>query len=280
MPTITYNGVNLAGEDVPFVLQEIEGLLALPAIESSDRSPLGRHGARFGSDWRRARTITVTLEVLSFDEATFHAAVGQLLAAFGDVGVTRPLVVTMVGLAGGSPVELEARVRNFEIPQDHSYAVWAATAVVQLVAADPTFRSLAEHTLTMTVTQAVAGRTYPRVGNRVYPSSPGAGTLAVVNGGTAPTYPRLRIFGPVVDPVVRNETTDRVISLSLSLAAGDYVDIDHHARTVVLNGQASRYSTLVSADFWPLEPGSNSLRYSALAPTASYLEVAWRDAWL
>jgi hypothetical protein len=60
------------------------------------------------------------------------------------------------------------------------------------------------------------------------------------------TYPTLRITGPVKDPVVTNTTTGDALTISATIAAGEYYDIDlsYNAKTVVDNTGANRISTL------------------------------------
>ena len=52
-------------------------------------------------------------------------------------------------------------------------------------------------------------------------------TLNITYGGTAPTFPVLRITGPITDAVIENLTTGEAISFAgLTIDAGDYCDID------------------------------------------------------
>jgi hypothetical protein len=57
--------------------------------------------------------------------------------------------------------------------------------------------------------------------------------VAATNAGDAPTWPVVRVYGPGDDPIVENETMATTMDLTgVSLAAGDYVDIDMAARTI------------------------------------------------
>jgi hypothetical protein len=82
------------------------------------------------------------------------------------------------------------------------------------------------------------------------PFAVGVSTLSlstnVAYTGSWLTYPTLRITGPVKDPVVTNTTTGDALTISATIAAGEYYDIDlsYNAKTVVDNTGTNRISTL------------------------------------
>lgn len=280
--TVAYRGLTFTGLG-PYLLQAHEGLVGLPALEANDKVPLGRHGVRYGRTWRRERIVDLELQVVAWSEAELNVAVADLVDALGDVQGTYPLEVTVPGVARGNPVHLLVQAREFATPYTiETEDGHAAETAVQLVAADSYYRSVVEHLATVTVTQAVAGRTYPRTYPYTYPDNGDAGLARITNAGSAPELPRLRIFGPVTNPALENETTGARLSFAIVLAAGSWLDVawTTDALTVLLNGTASRYSMVVDSDLFELVPGLNSVRYSSAAPTASYVEVRWHDRWL
>src|SRR5690606_27793991 len=74
------------------------------------------------------------------------------------------------------------------------------------------------------------------------PAQVSAGRATLVNAGTSDVGLRLRIDGPVVEPRVTLLTDQgtAVLRLNLTVGAGQWLDIDTAARTVYLNGVASR----------------------------------------
>jgi len=111
-----------------------------------------------------------------------------------------------------------------------------------------------------------------------------AGRVMLSNAGTAPVGLRLRIDGPVSEPRVSLLTDDgtAVLRLQLNLGTGQWLEIDTSARTVYLQGTASRRGLAsVNEGGWPLlPPGSAELAFDAATFNASArLSVAWRDAW-
>lgn len=154
-------------------------------------------------------------------------------------------------------------------------------------APDGVMESAAEQVGTATATTDMrAGRVYPRSYPLRYASSSPLGAVTVVNDGTAPTWPVLRLYGPVTDPRVENQTTgERLLFTGLSVAAGDWLEVDCRERTVLVNGLPgqSRLSRLsfVDSEFLTLQPGSNTLRYfPPVFAAGARLEVRYRSAWL
>jgi hypothetical protein len=109
-----------------------------------------------------------------------------------------------------------------------------------------------------------------------------AGRATAVNAGTATAGLRLRVDGPVQQPRVSLLDTGGVttLRLALTLTSGQWVDVDTAARTVYLNGTASRRGA--ASGGWPvLGPGGGEVAFDAAVfdPAAS-LSVSWRDAWV
>lgn len=137
-------------------------------------------------------------------------------------------------------------------------------------------------------TEGETGRTYNLTFNRTYPFSGGPGSLAVTNDGTTVTEPVLRIFGPCTDPIVINDTVGKRLKfVGLSIAGGEYVEVDVANRTVRSNGLTDpgfnryRYLDFVVSEWWGIEPGRNVLRFQAATwSVPSQVEVLFRSAWL
>lgn len=108
----------------------------------------------------------------------------------------------------------------------------------------------------------------------------------VTNAGTYDTWPRFKITGPITNPVITNSTAGQTIRFTVTLASGEYINVypDPLAPAAVLFGpsQLDRYSYYdrTNSRWWQLEPGDNSLTYSAssISNGASILAY-WRDAW-
>jgi Phage tail protein len=109
------------------------------------------------------------------------------------------------------------------------------------------------------------GREYDLVFDRVYPFGLGTGVLAT-NAGPVSADWVARIFGPCRAPAIVNVSTGETVSLAgLSLAAGQFVEVDSRAHTVLADGRpdSSRWNTVdfVATTWWQLPPGTSTLRF-------------------
>ncbi|WP_055550373.1 phage tail domain-containing protein [Streptomyces sp. NBRC 110028] len=107
----------------------------------------------------------------------------------------------------------------------------------------------------------------------------------VTNHGDVPTYPSLRVHGPVTDPRIWNTVTRRVLELDLSLRDGEWVEMETRPGTcwALRNGTVNVANDLSPAsrlDLFTLPPGRSEIAWSANDPSGTArLEVAWRSAY-
>jgi hypothetical protein len=129
-----------------------------------------------------------------------------------------------------------------------------------------------------------SGLAYPLAYPRNYgvPAGQTPGSLALPNSGKAAYWPRLRIDGPVPNPVVTlNETGDQ-IRFGGTVAAGQWLDIDLASRRVLLNGSVSVRSKVTSSGSWlAVPPGGGSISWAADAADPAALLSVWsyQGAW-
>ncbi len=120
----------------------------------------------------------------------------------------------------------------------------------------------------------------------------GDANVPLTTNGNYPTWPVFQIFGPITDPKIQwvDPATlavleTQVVFSGITVADGDYLEVDVRAQTVLLNGDplASRYSFVdfANTEWGPLEPGLNMLRFSGSSATDPCIaHVLWRDAFL
>jgi hypothetical protein len=101
--------------------------------------------------------------------------------------------------------------------------------------------------------------------------------------GNAETYPIIRFEGPVVKPGL--ECNEWAVSLDMTLADGEYVEIDCRpwAQTVLFNGSTSVAGALGRRQWlsrMKFNPGNRDLKFTGFASSvATACEVRWRPAW-
>lgn len=109
----------------------------------------------------------------------------------------------------------------------------------------------------------------------------------VTNGGNAPSWPTLRIYGAVTSPILRNTTTGKRLEFDygagLVIADGTYIEIDTRLERVVLvSTGVSQIGPLdpLTSEFWQLATGVNAIDLLGTAPGVNAKAVVLhRDAW-
>jgi hypothetical protein len=132
---------------------------------------------------------------------------------------------------------------------------------------------------------AKTGISYPVSYPVSYEVSTSGGPVTVTNAGNTSVSPVVRMYGPCSGPVISVDGGGALSFPTLTINAGDYVEVDFRERTVLADGRASlsRLGTLdfASASWWRLLPGDNLVRYSPASYSgAAAAVVMWRDSWL
>lgn len=277
--TVEFNGLSLDVD--PYHLEVVEGLLSSPEIRTADLARVARDGMVAGVDRYSGRTVTMTVNISAADQTTFAAAVAAFSLAFtAPQADDSPLTFTIPGVAGSAAARLNVRPRKVALPIGVEYFAGVGRAAVELFASDPLIYSNAETTATLNLAQAPGGMTFDLVFDLIFGGGGSFGSATLTNSGTATAPVVIRINGPVTNPTVRNVTTGQSLTLTATLASGDYIDVDTAARTVLLNGTADRYSYLTTPQWWGIQPGANEIRYFADVTTASTATVTFRSAWV
>jgi len=106
----------------------------------------------------------------------------------------------------------------------------------------------------------------------------------VYNVGNRPAPVVMTITGPMVNPVILNDTTSSAMQFNITLDTLDTLTIDSQYHTVRLNGTANRRSTLTVPGWFDLQPspiaanGGNFIRFRGASGTGT-LTVAYRASW-
>ena len=111
---------------------------------------------------------------------------------------------------------------------------------------------------------------------------PGSGDAQV--GGTVPTPPVIRIYGPATAPSLTNTVTGQTIAFTagFTIPAGGYVSIDVAAGTVLANDDpaVTRFNSIdwTQTDLWFLQPGNNPITFTATSLGAvSQAVITWHE---
>ena len=74
-------------------------------------------------------------------------------------------------------------------------------------------------------------------------------TCNVANSGTHTAYPVIQLNGPLVNPVLRDSISSTIMQFNISLTASDWLVIDCRNKTVTLDNQVTRRSSLVGINW-------------------------------
>lgn len=128
------------------------------------------------------------------------------------------------------------------------------------------------------------GLVRPSTWPRTWSGVSNAGQVTVTNPGNTQAPVWLRIDGPVpaggwtVTHVGKRQSLS--FATSLALAAGEFVTVDMEAREVLAQGQSPRAGYVTSRGWFTLDPGENTIAFSAANYSATaQLTVTTRPAW-
>lgn len=239
------------------------------------------HGGWSGAEWLDEVTVPMRIRTVGDGVAGLLAAQHQLTAAFRPVGdVTQD--VELRWMLGGTEYLMYGRPRMVE-PDAEVIGTGRSYSQAAFVALDPFIYAGTE-----TVVDDIALPTYVgglQVAFTVPFTIDGSlvgGYADITNTGTADTGLLLRIDGPVVAPSVwlaHEDGTVQRLRFDITLASGQWLDIDTKNLTVLLDGVVSRRGQTTGD--WPvLPPGTHRLRWNAgIYNTDARLTVRYRSAW-
>lgn len=124
------------------------------------------------------------------------------------------------------------------------------------------------------------GAIYPIIYPIIYGASTG-GSIILVNGGTAETYPIIYLNGPLINPIIQNDTLGRYIELNLTIATGEQVIIDMKKKTILKGTLSVIANKSVPSKFWWLAKGANTIKFftSSTGDTGS-AQIQWQNAYV
>lgn len=279
-PTWTVDGwVGGATDDagVAWTVEDEDGWSTSPPVRAELTDRDGADGSYDNPAFYSSRLVVLTGHADAPSQAAMLAAKERLLAVAN--GLRAGLVELEVAEATG-PRSAWVRRADAKTKDEGARAFsWQ----LSLLAPDP--RKYGPAATVASGLPAGGGvLTFPLTFPLLFVGAGGAtGVVTVTNAGAYESWPTLRILGPVTDPVVENITTGHRLRLApLSLGAGDYLDVDMDARSVLLNGSASRRGAVAAdSDWWSLAPGDNAVRFGAAAyAAAAQLQLTYRPAWV
>jgi hypothetical protein len=269
-------GNTLDDSGVEWWITSEQGWAATPPVRLTLADRPERNGAFDAPSYRGPRVITLEGTAIAPDRAAKEAAKDRLAAVLADGGTTLPLVVTEPHRTRRALVRLTAETKIAD------RKAGAFEFSLTMTAPDPLRYSYGLNTAGCPLPSSSGGVVFPLSFPLDFGAGSSGGRLVLENKGTTPTWPVWRIGGPCADPVIANTATGEELAFAITLQGGEVLVIDTDARSVSLQGTASRRSTLLpGSDWFALRPGTTPVLFRARAydPLAR-LTAEWRDAWL
>jgi len=257
---------------VQWILSDLKGWGASGGTLSPQQKPRSA-GAWAGNSYAKARPLVATGTCIAPSAALASLALDRLIDA-ASLDDTR-MDVSEGGRTRWATVRRDGDV----LPEWMGDTAFSYS--VQVVALDPR-----KHGDPLTASTALpsttGGLTVPFTVPFSINSTTVSGQVSLTNLGNTTGSMVLRIDGPCVGPVITHVATGLrlVFAASLVLGAGEWIDVDLEARTVMANGQSSRANWITSRQWFGFEPGPNTLAFTATSYTpGALLTVTATPAW-
>jgi hypothetical protein len=276
---LAFNGFDFTAAASPrggrFRLLGLDGWLSR-AQRRDRQDKMGQSGAWESTGVDASLPITAQGTATYADAASAARERRELLALGG--GGQYPMTVVDALGEGTRTVEVDSLVAS---PVRDAAFSWSlvVTACDPLLYGPATFGST-----TLAAAAGGAGRVWPRVWPTDWGVPPGVtpGAIALANDGTASYFPRLRIDGPVPNPVVSMVETGDQITYSGTVPVGQFLDVDCARRRVMLAARSnptagvSMRHLVSSVGNWCAVPvGGGSLLWKGDAADPAATQSAW-----
>ncbi|MEW1951029.1 hypothetical protein AB0280_17480 [Pseudarthrobacter sp902506025] len=261
--------------------EPIEGL-ELPSVRTSRGQRAGQSGSYIGAQFDDARFITLNGHIWSSD-------IAEAKQKRRDIQEALPLhpdsITVRIDDDDGRSYETVVQYVDFKMPINR--AKFRHVFKINLEATDPTLYDMsAGSALTATIQKAIPG------GIQFTSTSPQfdasfqftqTQSISVVNNSSPNVaYPVITITGRITNPVLTNQATGDSFSLTGYAVTGstDVTVIDMANHTVTLNnGNAFGYVPL-TAEWWGLMPGDNTIDFtSGSGSDVTTAVMTWRPGY-
>ncbi len=256
-------------------LKTFDGWTGSPAGTRELTQRARGHGATASESFLTPRDMTLSGRVTAPTPEALNASLDDLNAA-----VTLEPFLLAVAEHGRVRSCMAARSGEVLSPKTNNVT---ATFSVQLAAEDPLkYGDLV--TATTLLPSSTGGLLRPSTWPRTWTGVSNAGQIILNNTGNTAAPVWLRIDGPIEAGgwTVTHVGQKRALTFasSLALGAGEFVTVDMENREVLAQGQAARSGYVTSRGWFALDPGPNTLAFSAQNYSATaQLTATTKPAW-
>ena len=231
-------------------------------------------GAWMGYSYSGARVMTVTGLLDGPSAASVETAFDDIVASF-------PLGDAVLSVTEGGMTRYVTVRRTDEVVPTRLSPTAIQWSVIVTAVDWRKFGAVLSGTTRLP--SSTGGVTFPLTFPLAFTATTVNGQVALTNPGNEVGPVRLRIDGPCQGPVITHISSGAqlVFASSLSLGAGEWLDVDMDARSVLANGQSSRNGSLTSRGWSAFDPGVNVWAFTASSFSSSALLTVYATpAWL
>jgi hypothetical protein len=278
----------LIGRGTNVDVRAIEGL-GQPPLRSADVDPAGEDGTWLSADYYAGRTIRIDAAAKVAENVPGVLDLTADLQDLADTSAVRGQGGTTMDLRlkfPGRPARtVRGRLRRFD-PDFTQLIHGYAPLDIEFQAQDHLYYDDEPDSTSMPLGSLTeGGMTFPLQFPFTIAGDPSAvgrpGYIQVT--GTAPTWPVIRVTGPCANPTITHVTSGRALTVTATLAAGEWLEIDTRPgwRSVLRsNGGSAPLTPTSRIDQFVLAPGMNEIRWNATDNTlTSTLAVTWWPAY-
>jgi hypothetical protein len=254
--SFSFNGLTFGGAESPYQILSVDGLESLPDIRNQDDNRGYADGMFSGRDFLGGRYITITFNTFGTTSAsaqTNYYAIQSILLP--QVSGTTPLYFKLPNQQTQEQF-INARVRGLKTNIDPNFTYGYITSQVTFFCPNPSYFNDNLQTATMAYLPPT-GRTYNRVYNLVYDPSTAIITTTISNTGWGTAYPTITLVGPIIDPILGNQTTGDSLNFTVSMTSSDTLVVDLYNKLITFNGVSAR--NLLTSGTWFAAPPGNSI---------------------
>lgn len=262
-------------DGVWWVCQEVTGWGA-PASTSESSQRYGADGAWQTQGYRASRELGISGTVIAPSQAAAVLATDKLkyAVALDDFQLT----IDEHGLQRYVRARRSGEIDIAQLSTRFTYSF-------SVTAGDPLKYSVDEKVVSSRMLLITGGLNVPTGGLNVPTGGLSINATVMqddslaINSGNVVTYPRIRIYGSIANPIITNDSTGERMTIGMSISPGDYLEIDTFRRTAKLNGVTDRIA-YVKGDWFKMRVGDNLFRYQGNTyHSESEMFINWRDRW-
>ena len=284
--TSAAGNIVLMGALTDYDVVDIRGL-GMPSVRADDIDRLDTHGALTSrKELLPGRTINIQVAVQGTPGDDLDANITALMKAC-QVADTPGVLSFQFPIGYGTTTTsndvraISAYCRRVTKMMLASNSAGRIPLYIQFECPNPIIRSYVKNTTLIELSDFSGGTEFPDTFSLTFGT--GSSLAAIINNaGNFQAYPTVRFPGPLNSPGIRNNTKSATIQLAgVEVASGDYIDIDFYERSILQSGTTSIYNKLTSSsEWWTLDPGENSVTFSASSSTAVEMSFNWYDSWI